>query len=72
MKTNDWVRLRDVIDVLMSPELGYLRGHEILVPVTHTSSHGRCCYCVDCGHCNDDCVCAHNALLGALLELSSE
>ena len=54
-----------IIDILIDQE--YLGG-TVLLP-TRKPTHGNCCTCQDCGQGHDECVCYHNNLLSAILDV---
>jgi len=58
--------IKQVVDVLI--EQGQLMGSE--PKKTCKPIHGNCCTCQECGMAHDDCVCEHNELLRAILDLT--
>jgi len=51
----------DLVDMLITQ--GHLKGKDFIPKSTEKHSHGSCCYCNDCRHLHDECVCGHNELL---------
>ena len=48
----------EVLVPFMKEEFG-INDKEIPIDTTH-KEHGSCCYCQECGHDNDNCVCLNN------------
>lgn len=69
-KLDELVTKRQIIQMLIDD--GELKGFEILPKDTSTRERCGCCYCSDCGHDNDDCVCVHNEYLKQILDLPTQ
>ncbi len=61
-------KMSEVIELLHRLEiLNYDRGFQIIKPIK--PRHGSCCTCQECGYFHDECVCEHNEIVQAFLDL---
>lgn len=66
---DQFVKLRDVIDLLSRKDFDFLKGCNIFEKIK--PFHGSCCCCQTCGRMHEECVCSHNELLSELLALET-